>query len=167
MTGRIQNLYTRLIFSQHFQTHYRSLFIYHNCDQVWISDRISLLSPQLYFQLRRYIKQLKHAKVCQKYSTVYIKLSSQCLDYVIKHQSVVQWTSGRGRLYRFQKGIRQCVPRHPRNEVRKGLWHIRNTSSRVRSGADTFHSFHERSSVLCVFRIRLHVRRRHYGLLHK
>ena len=30
-------------------------------------------------------------------------------------------------------------------------------SSRVRFGADTFHSFHERSSVLCLFRIRLHV----------
>ena len=40
-------------------------------------------------------------------------------------------------------------------------------SSRVCLGADTFHSLHERSSVLSIFRIRLYVCRRHNGLLHK
>ena len=38
---------------------------------------------------------------------------------------------------------------------------------RVRFGANTFHSFHERSSVLCVFWICLYVCRRHNGLLHE
>ena len=40
-------------------------------------------------------------------------------------------------------------------------------SSRVRFGANALHSFHERSPVLRVFRIRLHLCRRHNGLLHK